>query len=95
MLGVLTAPLIGRIVDGLVPWVAAVIATVALILFQAIQVGAGGINIAAVIIVCFGIDVFRQMQQVSLTTAVFGIDPKARARLNSVILILVSVSIFI
>ena len=86
MFGVFAAPLVGRVVDNVVPWMAAVIATIALIVFQSIQVGAGGINIAAVIIVCFGIDVFRQTQQVALTTAVFGIDPKARSRLNSIIL---------
>ncbi|KIP09416.1 hypothetical protein PHLGIDRAFT_67636 [Phlebiopsis gigantea 11061_1 CR5-6] len=87
MFGVLMAPLVGRLVDNLVPWLATVIATVALILFQAVQTGAGGVHIAAVIIVCFGIDVFRQMQQVSLTSAVFSIDPKARSRLNAIILI--------
>ncbi len=81
------APLIGRMVDHLVPWVATVFATLGLLVFQGIQTGAGGIHIAAVIIVCFGIDVFRQMQQVSLTTAVLGIDPKARSRLNAIVLI--------
>lgn len=90
MFGVFMAPVVGRVVDHVVPWMATVIATIALMVFQAIQTGAGGINIAAVIIVCFGIDVFRQMQQVSLTTAVLGIDPKARSRLNSVILVSVS-----
>lgn len=93
MAGVIASPIVGRIVDGLVPWVGAVIATVGLLVFQAIQTGAGGIHIAAVIVVCFGIDVFRQMQQVSLTTAVFGLDPKARSRLNSVILISVCLDI--
>lgn len=94
MFGVFAAPFIGRVVDNVVPWMATVVATIALILFQAIQTGAGGVNIAAVIIVCFGIDVFRQMQQVSLTTAVFGMDPKARSRLNSVILISVRHELF-
>lgn len=37
------------------------------ILFQAIQVGAGGINVGAVIVVTIGTDVFRQATQVSLT----------------------------
>ncbi|KAI0688975.1 major facilitator superfamily domain-containing protein [Cytidiella melzeri] len=85
VLGVFTAPLVGRTIDHLVPWFATVIATVGLILFQAIQTGAGGINIAAVVIVCFGLDVFRQYQQVSLTTAVFGIEASARSRLNAVV----------
>ncbi|TCD65169.1 hypothetical protein EIP91_003025 [Steccherinum ochraceum] len=79
------------LVIGLFGLFATTIASFILILFHAIQTGAGGINIAAVIIVCFGIDVFRQMQQVSLTSSVFGLELGARARLNAVVLI----SIFI
>lgn len=90
MAGVLSAPLTGRLIDNLIPWVATVICTSGLLLFQAVQTGAGGINIAAVVIACFGIDVLRQMQQVSLTTAVFALDPMARSRMNSVILVFVS-----
>ncbi|KAI0090869.1 major facilitator superfamily domain-containing protein [Irpex rosettiformis] len=85
VLGVFAAPLVGRTIDHLVPWFATVIATIGLIIFQAIQTGAGGINIGAVVVVCFGLDVFRQYQQVSLTTAVFGIEPTARSRLNAVV----------
>ncbi|THH27015.1 hypothetical protein EUX98_g7178 [Antrodiella citrinella] len=91
MLGVCMAPLVGRTVDKVHPWFATTVASVFLICFHAIQTGAGGINIAAVVIVCFGIDVFRQMQQVSLTSSVFGLEVAARARLNAVLLI----SIFI
>ena len=90
MVGVLSAPLTGRLIDRLIPWLAAVIATIGLLIFAVIQTGAGGVNIAAVVIVCFGIDVFRQMQQVALSTAVFGIEAKARSRLNSILLITVS-----
>lgn len=71
MLGVAVGPFIGRLIDRLVPWYAALVATMFLVVFQAVQTGAGGINIAAVIIACFGLDVFRQMQQVSLTSSVF------------------------
>ena len=46
--------------------------------------GAAGVNVAAVVIVTIGIDVFRQLQQVSLATSVLGIDSHMRARLNSV-----------
>lgn len=87
MFGVAMAPLVGRVIDGLVPWFAAVIATLALLVFQAIALGADGVNIAAVVIVCFGLDVFRQMVQVSITTSVFGLDPSARARMNAVLLL--------
>ena len=71
MLGVCTGPLVGRLIDRLVPWYATLVATFIQIMFQAIQTGAGGINISAVVIACFGLDVGRQMQQVSLTTAVY------------------------
>lgn len=87
MFGVAMAPVIGRTIDGLVPWFATFVSICALLVFQAIQVGADGINIAAVVIVCFGIDVFRQMCQVSLTSAVFGLDVNARSRLNALLII--------
>lgn len=90
MLGVAVAPFVGRLIDKLVPWYATIIASFSLIIFQAIQTGAGGINIAAVIIACFGIDVSRQMQQVSLTSAIFGLEIRARARLNAILIISVS-----
>ncbi len=87
MAGVAGAPLIGRIVDRVVPWFAAVIGIVASLGFYAIQLGAGGVNIAAVIIVTIGIDLFRQTQQVALTTSVFGLDAKARSRMNAAMII--------
>lgn len=71
MLGVSAGPFVGRIIDRLVPWYATLIATSMQLVFQAVQAAAGGVNIAAVIIACFGLDVGRQMQQVSLQTAVF------------------------
>ncbi|TCD60323.1 hypothetical protein EIP91_010347 [Steccherinum ochraceum] len=91
ILGVCTSPLIGRLVDKLHPWFSTMISIVGLLVFQSIQTGAGGINVAAVVIACFGIDVFRQMQQVSLTTSVFGLEPTARSRLNAVLLIAIFV----
>ncbi|KAF8480646.1 major facilitator superfamily domain-containing protein [Gautieria morchelliformis] len=107
MLGVATAPFVGRFIDTLVPWNASVLATFIMIVFQAVQTGAGGINIGAVIVACFGkkrhagvppcrcmyeekadsvagLDVGRQMQQVSLSSAIFAIDATARARINAV-----------
>ena len=84
VLGILAAPFVGRTIDQYLPWTAALVATVGLIVFQAIQTGAGGVNIAAVVIVCFGIDVFRQFQHVSLNTIVFGIEPSASSRMNAV-----------
>lgn len=81
------APVLGRFIDSLVPWFATVIAILAYVLCITVGVGANGINVSAVVIVCIGIDVFRQMVQVSLTTTLFGLDPSARSRLNAVILV--------
>ncbi|KAL0960520.1 hypothetical protein HGRIS_005557 [Hohenbuehelia grisea] len=87
MLGVAIGPYLGRVIDKLVPWYATLVSLVFLVVFQAVQVGAAGIHIAAVIIACLGLDVFRQTQQVSLSTAVFGISATARARLNALLIL--------
>lgn len=72
MLGVIVVPLMGRVIDRMAPWHIALVATLFLIAFQAVETAAGGINIAAVIIACFGLDVARQTQQISLATLIFG-----------------------
>jgi len=72
MAGVATGPVGGHIIDRLIPWYASLVGVLMLVIFQSVQVGAGGIHIAAVIISTFGLDVFRQMVQVSLTTTIFG-----------------------
>lgn len=59
MFGVSVGPLIGRLIDRLVPWYATLVATFLQLVFQSVQTGAGGINIAAVVIACFGLDVGR------------------------------------
>lgn len=87
MLGVLVGPFAGRLIDKLVPWYATLIATVLLVVFQAVQTAAGGINVAAVVIACFGLDVARQSQQVSMTTRVLSMSSEARARLNAILIL--------
>ena len=72
MVGVTLGPFVGRGIDNLVPWYASLFAILMIILFQSIQTGAGDINVAAIVIATIGLDVFSQMIQVSLTTAVFG-----------------------
>lgn len=87
MFGVLVGPFAGRLIDKLVPWYATLIATLVLSISQAVQTAAGGINVSAVIIACFGLDAARQMQQVSLSTAVFSISATALARLNAILIL--------
>jgi len=65
-------PFGGRVLDRLVPWYGSLISVLAFLLFLCIQLGAGGINIGAVIIVAFGIDVSNQIIQVAVTTAIYG-----------------------
>jgi hypothetical protein len=70
MFGVLVGPFTGRLIDDFVPWYATLVATSVLLVVQSVQTAAGGINVSAVVIACFGINAARQMQQVSLATAV-------------------------
>ncbi|KAG1844430.1 major facilitator superfamily domain-containing protein [Suillus tomentosus] len=87
MLGVFVGPFAGRLIDRLVPWYATLVATGVLLVSQAVQTAAGGINVAAVIIACFGLDVGRQSQQVSMTARVLSISPAAGARLNAILIL--------
>ena len=84
---VATSPFLGKLVDRMVPWYGTLISTFGQVLFFAIDTAAAGLNISVVIIVCLGMDSLRQLQQVSTTTAVFGLEPSARARLNAVLII--------
>ena len=69
--GVASGPFVGRGINNLVPWYATLFAILIIIPFQSIQTGAGSINVAVVVIATIGLDVFSQMIQVSLTTAIF------------------------
>ena len=56
--GVAAAPLIGRLIDRMVPWCATLVAIGILFTFQSVLFGAAGINIGAVIVGCFGMRTF-------------------------------------
>ncbi len=85
MVGVAMMPLIGRAIDGLIPWSATLFGISMLLVTFSIQTAAAGLNVAVIVIVTIGLDCFRQMQQVSLTTAVLALDSNARSRLNACI----------
>ncbi|KAI0056397.1 MFS general substrate transporter [Artomyces pyxidatus] len=89
MVGVMMAPLVGRFVDQLVPWHATLLATCGLLLIQAVYTGAAGVSIGAVVVTTIGLDIGRQLQQVSLTTSVYSISQAARARLNAVLILFI------
>lgn len=71
ILGIFSGPLAGRFIERFGAWYSVLIATLCLLVLQSLQMAAGGLNIAVVVIVCFGIDAFRQTQTVSLQTIVF------------------------
>ncbi|KAF7368850.1 MFS DHA1 protein [Mycena venus] len=87
MVGISMAPIVGRLVDGLVPWMAAFVAIMFVLSSQIIQTFAGELNIGAVVITTIMLDLGAQATQVSLTADIFGIAPQARARLNAVLLL--------
>ncbi|KAJ3728139.1 MFS superfamily [Lentinula guzmanii] len=84
MFGVAMGPFVGKAIDALPAYHASLVACIALIIFQVVQVIGNGISIAAVIIAVLGLDIFRQMLQTSLASNIFSIAPEARARLNAV-----------
>lgn len=66
LLGVSLTPLIGHFIDRLHAWHAVLLSTLGLTVFWAIETGAAGLNVAAVVITCLGLDIFDLMQQTSL-----------------------------
>jgi len=54
MFGISTAPFVGRLVDGFVPWMATFVSLVLVLLSQVIQTAAGQLNIGAVIVATLG-----------------------------------------
>ncbi|KAJ7127480.1 major facilitator superfamily domain-containing protein [Mycena filopes] len=83
IVGVACGPFVGRLIDQLIPWYASLVAVLLLFCFQGIQVGAGDTSIGAVVVAIIGLDVFRQMLQMSLAASIFSISATARARLNA------------
>ncbi|KAJ7621029.1 MFS DHA1 protein [Roridomyces roridus] len=86
MVGIAMTPIAGRLVDGLVPWVAALIGIHLVIVSQFIQTFAGQVSVAAVIIAIIVLDLGVQSTQVAITAGIFNIAPEARARLNALLI---------
>jgi len=85
VLGIFSAPLASCLIDRFGAWYSVLVATLCLLVLQSIEMAAGGIHIAVVVIVCFGIDALRQTQTVSLQTIVLNISEEARSRLNAIL----------
>ncbi|KAJ7263075.1 MFS DHA1 protein [Mycena rebaudengoi] len=87
MMGIAMSPVVGRLVDGLVPWMTTFVAIMQVVLSQIIQTFAGEINIGAVIVATILLDLGGQATQVSMTAGIFSIAPDARARLNALLIL--------
>ncbi|KAF9059615.1 MFS DHA1 protein [Rhodocollybia butyracea] len=87
LVGICMAPLAGRLVDGLVPWMATLVAILLTIFSQIIQTFGGEISVAPIIIAIILLDIGAQATQMSLTSAIFSIAPEARSRLNSILIL--------
>ncbi|KAF7368852.1 MFS DHA1 protein [Mycena venus] len=83
MLGISIAPLVGRLLDGLVPWTAALVAIILVLSSQILQTFTGELNIGAVVITTIS----SYTSTVIEIVLVFMIAPQARARLNAVLLL--------
>ncbi|KIM36582.1 hypothetical protein M413DRAFT_424725 [Hebeloma cylindrosporum] len=83
IVGVILGLFTGRFIDSYAPWYGVMVSTILLLGFQAIQTGAGGINIAPVIISCIGLDAFRQVLIISMVAMMFSIGMEAVSRLNA------------
>ncbi|KAK7057734.1 MFS DHA1 protein [Favolaschia claudopus] len=70
--GIAMSPIIGRLVDGFVPWTASLVAITLVLASQIIQTFGGPINVGAIVVAAILLDLGAQATQVSLTTTIFG-----------------------
>jgi hypothetical protein len=87
LLGAMLAPLWGRLVDKIVPWTGQMLGAIMCLIAMIIALGAADISIAGVAIPLMLYDCGAQLFVVSNGYRVAGLDAKARARLNSCVLL--------
>jgi hypothetical protein len=87
LLGAMLAPLWGRLVDKIVPWSGQMLGAIMCLIAMIIALGAADISIAGVAIPLMLYDCGAQLFVVSNGYRVAGLDAKARARLNSCVLL--------
>ncbi|VDB92119.1 unnamed protein product [Peniophora sp. CBMAI 1063] len=93
--GVCCAPLYGRAIDRVEPWLVSIIMSACLLLTFCLYWGAAGVNVAVPVLITLGMDVFRQSQQVSLATRIFTLGDGLRSRLNACSMFSISIGQFI
>jgi hypothetical protein len=94
ILGVCTAPIVGRLVDRLIPWTGVLLGIFIQTTGQIVATSGATVSVAAVVIPIFVLDVGQQLQQVSNQMRVFDISHLARARLNACYIIALFVGSF-
>ncbi|KAJ7143678.1 MFS DHA1 protein [Mycena epipterygia] len=87
MAGVAMSPVVGRLVDGLVPWMATFVGLFLVLISQIIQTFAGELSVAAVVIATIILDIGAQATQVSVVARIFSIAPEARSRMNALLVL--------
>ncbi|KAJ7694839.1 MFS DHA1 protein [Mycena rosella] len=87
MAGIAMSPVVGRLSDGLVPWMATLGGILFVIVSQIIQTFAGQLSVAAVVIATILLDLGAQTTQVSMIAGIFSIAPEARARFNALLIL--------
>ncbi|KAJ7143676.1 MFS DHA1 protein [Mycena epipterygia] len=87
MAGVAMSPVVGRLVDGLVPWMATLVGILLVLISQVIQTFAGELSVAAVVIATIMLDIGTQSAQVSVLAGIFSIAPEARSRMNALLIL--------
>ena len=83
----LLAPVWGRVVDKIVPWLGQISGSSLCLTSMIIALAAADVNIAGVAIPMALYDCGGQLFQVSSSYRVAGLDAKARARLNGCVLL--------
>ncbi|GAA5888247.1 hypothetical protein JCM16303_005314 [Sporobolomyces ruberrimus] len=78
------APIAGRFTDRLNPWLVSFLALIGQLCTGAVAIGAAGLNLAPVIIVCIFVDVFQQTMTLGQQARIYAIDPLSRGRINGV-----------
>jgi hypothetical protein len=72
MVGIGMAPIVGRLIDGLVPWMAAFVGIIIIVVSQVIQTFAGELSVGAIVIAIISSYSFCLVPPLSLNLACNG-----------------------
>lgn len=82
------APLVGKMIDRLVPWVAAFVGICILLVADILLLGGAQANVAVIVIGIILLDIGQQTNQVANQSRIYATMPQAGARLNSIYILL-------